>query len=128
MIWLNDYDDKILFISFFLYFIIVRKSIRTLRRKDRHIRSRIPIRSHLLLECLKIHYHQISLTLTVKCGILSGKGNRNGIWAYETEYEKNSIMRITTNIGNIYFFIMIEKKSNIPQIVRPFLHQIGRLL
>jgi hypothetical protein len=29
MIWLNDYDLKILFISFFLYFIIVRKSIRT---------------------------------------------------------------------------------------------------
>ena len=50
-------DHKILFISFFLYFIIVRKSVRTLRRKDQHISSRIPIRSHLLLECLEIHYH-----------------------------------------------------------------------
>src|SRR6185437_9021067 len=29
MIWLNDYDLKILFISFFLYFIIVRKPVRT---------------------------------------------------------------------------------------------------
>ena len=33
MILCNDYDLKILFISFFLYFIIVRKSIRTLTRK-----------------------------------------------------------------------------------------------
>ena len=30
MIWLNVY--KILFISFFLYFIIVRKSVRTFKR------------------------------------------------------------------------------------------------
>jgi hypothetical protein len=34
MIWLNDYDLKILFISFFLYFIIVRKSIRTVMKEN----------------------------------------------------------------------------------------------
>ena len=32
MIWLNVY--KILFISFFLYFIIVRKSIRTVKKEN----------------------------------------------------------------------------------------------
>jgi hypothetical protein len=32
MIWLNVY--KILFISFFLYFIIVRKSIRTFKKEN----------------------------------------------------------------------------------------------
>jgi hypothetical protein len=30
----NDYDHKILFISFFLYFIIVRKSIRTVMKEN----------------------------------------------------------------------------------------------
>ena len=34
MIWLNDYDLKILFIPFFLYFIIVRKSIRTVKKEN----------------------------------------------------------------------------------------------
>jgi hypothetical protein len=30
----NDYDHKILFISFFLYFIIVRKSVRTVKKEN----------------------------------------------------------------------------------------------
>ena len=30
----NDYDHKILFISFFLYFLIVRKSIRTFKKEN----------------------------------------------------------------------------------------------
>ena len=37
MIWLNDYDLKILFIPFFLYFIIVRKSIRTVEKENNGI-------------------------------------------------------------------------------------------
>ena len=34
MIWLNDYDLKILFISFFLYFIIAIKSVRTVKQEN----------------------------------------------------------------------------------------------
>ena len=30
----NDYDHKILFISFFLYFLIVRKSVRTVKKEN----------------------------------------------------------------------------------------------
>jgi hypothetical protein len=33
----NDYDHKILFISFFLYFLIVRKSIRTVMKENEEI-------------------------------------------------------------------------------------------
>jgi len=34
MIWLNDYDLKILFIAFFLYFIIAIKSVRTFEKEN----------------------------------------------------------------------------------------------
>ena len=35
----NDYNHKILFISFFLYFLIVRKSTRTFKRENDGIKG-----------------------------------------------------------------------------------------